>query len=451
MSSRVEKIQQAIDEAREKVSQADRRAHELEAELKRHDDDQKRINALARLSDALSEVQKLGGTDPLSGEKLKKDSYAGALEAIAGEADAYHATVGKLKEELTQAQAEVGKATAEFDKLAKKLEEDEKKRRREALEAYRREIKEKGFQAREGDVFYRSMALPWGGHTEDDKRLRRISAIVFLFTLLLSIGIGMIIIPEPEKEEVELPSRLAQLIVEREKKQEPMQIPQEQKLEKKDLQAREKAPAPKTEDQRRAREKAKQSGLLALSDTFESLKQNSFEEKLGTQANISTAGRRASNLERSIVASRAETGSGGIITSNLSRGTGGTALSGRSTSRVSSGLADSLAASADRRIVGSGKASRTDEEIQIVFDRNKSALYRLYNRELRQDPTLQGKIVLKLTIAPSGQVTMCKVESSTLKSPELERKIAQRVKLFNFGKKDVSAVTITYPIDFLPA
>ena len=188
-----------------------------------------------------------------------------------------------------------------------------------------------------------------------------------------------------------------------------------------------------------------------MSDTFEALKQNSFEEKLGTQAKISTSGRKASNLERSIVTSRAETGSGGIVTSTLSRGTGGTALGGRSTSRVSSGLADSVAASADRRIVGSGKASRTDEEIQIVFDRNKSALYRLYNRELRTDPTLQGKVVLKLTIAPSGQVTMCKVVSSSLNSPELERKIAQRVKLFNFGKKDVDAVTISYPIDFLPA
>ena len=78
---------------------------------------------MTRLGDALSEVQKLGGTDPFSGDKLKKDTYGTALEAIASEADAYHATVGKLKEELTQARAEVGKATAEFDKLSKKLEE----------------------------------------------------------------------------------------------------------------------------------------------------------------------------------------------------------------------------------------------------------------------------------------------------------------------------------------
>ena len=31
------------------------------------------------------------------------------------------------------------------------------------------------------------------------------------------------------------------------------------------------------------------------------------------------------------------------------------------------------------------------------------------------------------------------------------QKISQRVKLFNFGSKDVDEVTITYPIDFLPA
>ena len=44
-------------------------------------------------------------------------------------------------------------------------------------------------------------------------------------------------------------------------------------------------------------------------------------------------------------------------------------------------------------------AGRTDEEIQIVFDRYKAALYRLYNRELRKDPTLRGQIDAQLTAA----------------------------------------------------
>lgn len=451
MASRVEKIEKALSEARDNITAADRHAHELEVELGRFDDQQSRIDAVTGLGEALAQLQETGGSDPFTGEQLKKTTYQETIARIAGEADEYRATVGKLKEELKQARAEVGKATAEYDQLSKKLESEEKKRRQEVLEAYRREVAEKGFQAQAGDVFYRDMGLSWGGQTEDDRRFRRVSALVFLITLLLAIGVTMIIVPEMEQEEVELPSRLAKLIVEQEKKLEPVEAPKEPRLEKKDVKAREKAPAPKTAAEQRARDKAKQSGLLALSDTFESLKQNAFENKLGTQANVSVAGRRAADMQRSIVTSRAETGSGGIVTSSLSRGTGGSTIGGRSTSRVSSALADSVAASADRRIVGSGKASRTDEEIQIVFDRNKSALYRLYNRELRKDPTLQGKIVLKLTIAPSGKVTMCIVKSSSLNAPALERKIAQRVKLFNFGSKKVDAVTITYPIDFLPA
>lgn len=437
-------------EAREKLQEADRRARELDTALQDYDDQQSRIEALSRLQEVLRELRGVGGSDPFSGEALKKNSYEETLARIQRESDEYREAVGKLKDELKKARAQVIQAKQDYNQLRAKFEEEEKKKRRQALEAYRREVREKGFQARKGDVFYRSMSLPWGGGTEEDRRLRRVSALVLLFTLLLGIGIGMLVLPEVEIKEAELPARMAKLLQEREKKLQPVEVPQEQRIDKKDLAARKKAPEPKTRKQQRARDRAKQSGLLALSDTFVSLKHNAFEDKLGKQANIATAGRQASNLQRSIVTARAETGSGGIVTSSLSRGIGGSTLSGRSTSRVSSSLADSVAA-AGRRIVGSGKASRTDEEIQIVFDRNKSALYRLYNRELRKDPTLQGKIVLKLTIAPSGQVTMCKVISSSLEAPVLERKIAQRVKLFNFGKKKVDAVTITYPIDFLPA
>lgn len=450
MTSRAEKIESSLLDARKKLQQTDRRVRELDTKLKASDDQQSRVESLSRLQEALRELRSIGGIDPFSSEKLKKSSYEDVLVQIKQESDEYHETVGKLKDDLKKARAQVIQATQDYDRLREKVEEEEKKIRRQALEAYRREVREKGFQAREDDIFFRSMALPWGGRTEEDRRLRRVSTIVLLFTFLLGIGIGTMVLPEIEVKETEIPARMARLLQERQKKMQPKEVPQEQRIDKKDLKAREKAPKPKTQEQQRAREKAKQSGLLALSDTFESLKQNAFEDKLGKQANIATAGRQASSLQRSIVTARAETGSGGIVTSSLSRGTGGSALSGRSTSRVSSGLADSVAASARRR-VGSGKASRTDEEIQIVFDRNKSALYRLYNRELRKDPTLQGKIVLKLTIAPSGRVTMCIVKSSSLNAPVLERKIAQRVKLFNFGKKKVNAVTITYPIDFLPA
>jgi hypothetical protein len=96
--------------------------------------------------------------------------------------------------------------------------------------------------------------------------------------------------------------------------------------------------------------------------------------------------------------------------------------------------------------------SRTDEEIQIVFDRHKAALYRLYNRELRGNPTLKGQIVLRMTIEPDGSVSLCEVKSTNMKSKQLSGHVVERVKTFDFGaKEDIPAVTIVYPIDFLPA
>jgi TonB family protein len=96
-------------------------------------------------------------------------------------------------------------------------------------------------------------------------------------------------------------------------------------------------------------------------------------------------------------------------------------------------------------------ASRTDEEIQIVFDRYKASFYRLYNRELRNNPTLQGQMVLRLTIEPDGSVSMCVLQSSDMNAPELAAQVVSRVRTMNFGAKDVQALTIVYPIDFLPA
>jgi hypothetical protein len=95
---------------------------------------------------------------------------------------------------------------------------------------------------------------------------------------------------------------------------------------------------------------------------------------------------------------------------------------------------------------------RTDEEIQIVFDRYKASLYRIYNKELRKDPTLQGKILMRISIEPSGAVSLCKVESTDLGSPELVAMIVERIKRFNFGPKEgVPRTTILYPIEFFPS
>lgn len=99
----------------------------------------------------------------------------------------------------------------------------------------------------------------------------------------------------------------------------------------------------------------------------------------------------------------------------------------------------------------SGKASRSIEEIKLVFERNKGAIYALYNRALRDEPSLQGKVVLELKIAPSGQVDGLRIVSSELKAEELEKKLLARIRQFDFGAKDVDVTVVTWPVDFLPS
>jgi TonB family protein len=182
------------------------------------------------------------------------------------------------------------------------------------------------------------------------------------------------------------------------------------------------------------------------------MRQGTSSSNLRKTNQLSQNGGQARTTERAVLTSGTTRSSGGIQTASLSRNTGGGELATRSTTQVqSSGGTAASGGTVGNSDRGTRSAGRSIEEIQMVFDRNKGAIYSVYNRALRKDPTLQGKIILQLTIAPSGKVTRCVLVSSELHDAALGQKITQRVKLFNFESKDVSEITITYPIDFLPA
>ena len=225
-----------------------------------------------------------------------------------------------------------------------------------------------------------------------------------------------------------------------------------------------------------ARKKAERVGVLAFKDAFVNLMEETPIAKLGTEARLSKESPRVAGQavpQRSLVAMQAQAGSsGGIGNAGVSRnvgsgnvdrlggagivrGGGGDGIGSGNGSGVGFGRIESSIGGLEEssRPLSDGLApGRTDEEIQIVFDRYKAALYRIYNKELRKDPTLRGKILLRMSIETSGAVSMCKVESTDLASPELVAKIVERIKRFNFGYKEgVPKITILYPIDFLPA
>jgi hypothetical protein len=153
-----------------------------------------------------------------------------------------------------------------------------------------------------------------------------------------------------------------------------------------------------------------------------------------------------------MVTTQAPGSSGGINLASLSREVGGGAggqIAGVQVARATSSIGGGTGE--DRPLTGGPSVGRTDEEIQIVFDRHKAALYRLYNRELRRDPTLMGQIVLRFRIEPDGSVSLCELQSTDMNAPDLSAQVVERVRAFDFGAKEVPPVTVIYPIDFLPA
>ena len=313
--------------------------------------------------------------------------------------------------------------------------------------------------------YYRTFDLPWTLSTEDEQRFRKILLNVLGIILLLSLIMPWLPTPERDFDQLdEVPPRFAKLILERQAPPPPPPPPKEieQELEPEPEQVVEKQPEPEPivepepepepiDRTKQARENAAMAGLLPFVEELADLRDNDALDNIMGNDVLSASVGESVRSERSLITSKAGRASGGINTASLSRGTGGGALAGRSTTRVSGPVDTNIQGAAARRKGQSKKAARSREEIELVFDKNKGAIYALYNRALRRNPLLQGKVVLKLTIAPSGQVTACEIITSDLEDAELERKLVQRVKLFRFNDKDVEAVTTTKPIDFFPA
>ena len=317
-------------------------------------------------------------------------------------------------------------------------------------------------------ALYHSYILPWTAIPEEDARLKRNLQIALVLAIVFGLVVPFLPVKEVDKTKVEeLPPRLAQLVVEKKKPKPPPPPPKvEKKKEKKKEKPKKKKeekkkekpkpkpkPKPKEKSQAEliaeARKKAKSTGLLALSDELSDLRDTT--PKLNKSKKLSKGAAQAKTVKRSILTSNvASSGSGGIDTSALSTGVGRSSLEGRQTTQVDSPVeqvAQNARVEADKR---SNKPSRTYEEVSLVFDKNKGAIYSIYNRALRKDPTLEGKIVIEITIDPTGAVTNVKIVSSELNSPSLEKKLIARIKLFNFGPKEVETLIVTYPIDFLP-
>jgi len=304
---------------------------------------------------------------------------------------------------------------------------------------------------------FRVFELPWTPSESEERRFRRV--IGAALGIFIGLGIVIPLLPErprPQQLAPVVPERIVEFLLERPKPQPVPKLevpppPKPEVLKQVERPVHVPAPVVAAEPVPDPRRKAAATGLLALSDQLAELRDLDVDTRADAKSLNAGAGEKT-RVDRALLTARAGEGSGGIAVGKASSGFGGgsAGLKGVATARVTSS-ADASSAAETQRSAKSSRAARTREEVELVFDRNKSAIYAIYSRALRDNPALQGKVVLEVTIAPSGEVTDCRIVSSELGDAELERKLVARVRMFRFEARDVAPMTTTKPIEFFPA
>ncbi|MDR7134990.1 outer membrane biosynthesis protein TonB/prefoldin subunit 5 [Lysobacter niastensis] len=442
----------------ERIAQARARLDELARDLAAIDDELEtfagervRHKLLEQACHALEELNHAGGADLFWRGLAGNGESAGHIARARGRTESLRARIDEIETRRSDMVGRIGEQNEQLFLL-----EDEAFEHQEEMERQRNEwIVERELQA---DRVRPHLMLWMRG--EEDQRSRKGLVIALCVWLVFALVFPFIKIPErPVLAAEKLPERVVTVIPEARKLEQapppPPELtrPVERKVERKPTPTRatakvEPRPVPTPQPT------AKPQGILAFKNSL-AVDDMPAVAELGKAAKLSND-TGAARPERAMLTSNAPGGSSGINLSSESRsfGKGGggerAAIKGVATTRATSGI--NAIAAADTAANGAARrGGRSDEEIQIVFDRHKSALYRLYQRELRNDATLQGKVILRLTIEPDGSVSMAQVKSSEMDAPGLTADIVARVRGFNFGAKDVPAVTIVYPMNFLPA
>lgn len=95
------------------------------------------------------------------------------------------------------------------------------------------------------------------------------------------------------------------------------------------------------------------------------------------------------------------------------------------------------------------KEGRSTKEIMSVFKQNsQERSYAIYNAYLLKGRHFDGKITVKFSILPSGDVENGEIVASTTGYPEFDKAILEDLLQWKFEKGDYAVSTLTLPLAF---
>ncbi len=295
--------------------------------------------------------------------------------------------------------------------------------------------------------------LPWEKNPEESSRFLKVLLSSIAVAILITSIVPFLTVEKPDRtKKTTIPPRLVKMVLEQkkiveppppppepEKKEEPEKEPEKELEKVKD--------EPKPEEKVTAKEVAKKH--IAVFDALADLRDLDDIDDLKDNQSLSNDTGKAPEVTRSLITKKnASQGSGGIKVASASRSSGVGTLKGQNATKVTSDIGDAVANT--KRKTRDGSSKRSDENIQLMFEKNKPAIFALYHRALRKNPALQGRVVFRLTIDASGKVTKCSVDSSELEDPSLLKRLVAKIKRIKFGAQNVAVWNDTYLINFLP-
>ena len=98
--------------------------------------------------------------------------------------------------------------------------------------------------------------------------------------------------------------------------------------------------------------------------------------------------------------------------------------------------------------MGAGGGSRSAADIMKVVRQRTPGLRHIYNKCLKKKPGFQGKVTLRFTIAPGGEIISINTVSSTTGFSEFDSEIKNAVSRWTFSKVKSGNTTVTIPFTF---
>jgi TonB family protein len=96
----------------------------------------------------------------------------------------------------------------------------------------------------------------------------------------------------------------------------------------------------------------------------------------------------------------------------------------------------------------SSDARRDNDAINEIVASHKASIRMTYEKFLKRDPSLSGKVTVRFTIAASGSVENAQVIENTTGNSEFEQEILRKLRMWKFDPIPEGEVTVSYPFVF---